>query len=360
MSPRSPSVSQTHAGVDASVLVPVRNEARGLADTVAAMRAQRFAGTVELLLIDGRSEDDTRAVAAGLSAVDGRIRVLDNPNATTPHALNVGLRHARGEFVVRMDAHTFYPPDYIARGIERLRRGDVDWVCGPQIPHGTGAWSRRVALALSTRLGAGASRKWGRVGDAAEPASGEEFELDTGVFGGVWRRDFVAELGGWDGEWAINQDSELAARVLERGGRIVCLPELGARYVPRDSLRGLARQYWRYGAYRAKTARRHPDSLRASLLLSPAVATAALAAVLPSPIRGLARGAVGLYGATVAAVSAQAAADAGVRDAAALPAVFATMHLAWGAGFIAGCARFGPPLGAIAALARPRGQRPAR
>jgi glycosyltransferase involved in cell wall biosynthesis len=138
--------------VDASVLIPVLNEEAHIREAVDAMRAQRFDGTIEYLFMDGGSTDRTRAILEELAQEEPRIRVLDNPGRTTPHALNVGLHAARGEFVVRMDAHAFYPPRYIAAGVERLERGDVDWVAGAAIPRGTGRWSRRVALALNSGL----------------------------------------------------------------------------------------------------------------------------------------------------------------------------------------------------------------
>src|SRR5204862_1301638 len=167
---------------------------------------------------------------------DPRIRVLDNPRRTTAHALNVGLAAARGTYVARMDAHAFYPSAYLASGVQRLRRGDVVWVAGAAIPRGEGRWSRRVALALNSGLTTVGSRKWGEGQD--------EVELDTGVFAGVWARATLDRFGGWDPEWPVNQDSELAARVLDAGERIVMLPAMAAEYVPRDTLRGLARQYF--------------------------------------------------------------------------------------------------------------------
>lgn len=331
-------MSQDVSQLDASILVPVFNEAEHLVETVRAMRRQRFAGDFEVLLIDGRSDDGTRAIAERLSAGDPSIRVLDNQQRSIPHALNVGLRHARGRFIVRMDAHTYYPPDYIERGVARLRRGDVAWVSGPQVPYGRTSGSRRVALALSTPFGTGASAKWGWAADR-QSSGREELELSTGVFCGVWRRETLTALGGWDEAWPINEDAELAARVLASGGRIVCLPELAARYVPRDRLWRLARQYWRYGHYRAKTVRRHPTTLRPSHLLPPAVA-GSLALAVAGPARRPARLGAFLYGMALVGSAARAARRAPPSTAAALPAVFATMHLAWGAGFLAGCVRF--------------------
>jgi succinoglycan biosynthesis protein ExoA len=337
--------------VDASVLIPVLNEERYIRETVAAMQAQRFDGSVEFLFMDGRSDDRTKAILEELSAEDARIRVFDNPGRSSTAGLNVGLRNARGDYIVRMDAHTFYPEDYIARGVERLRRGDVVWVAGPQVPYGTSKWSRRVALALGSWFGTGGSARWG-----ADANGGGERELDTGVFAGLWHRATVEEHGGWDEGWPINQDSELAARVLRAGGRIVSIPELAARYVPRDSLRGLARQYWRYGNYRAKTASRHPESLDPRHLFAPGIALAVVGSVAaPRPLRTLARAGVAVYALAVGAASVQALGETEEpADAAALPVVFAVMHGAWGFGYLAGSVRFGPPLAGLARIARGR------
>src|SRR3954451_1534468 len=336
--------------VGASVLVPVLNEEEHIREAVDAMRAQEFGATIEFLFMDGGSTDGTRALLEELAAEDPRIRVLDNPGRTTPHALNVGLAAAGGTFVVRMDAHTFYPPRYIAAGVERLERGDVDWVAGPAIPRGTGRWSKRVALALNSGLTTVGSRKW----RAAQDGGGDEVELDTGVFAGVWRRETLDRYGGWDTGWPINQDSELAARVIADGGRIVLLPEMGAEYVPRDDLKGLARQYWRYGIYRGKTSRYHANSLRRSQLVAPGLALAVLAALGgPRVLRAPARLAVASYAASLAAVSVRVAEPGEERDAAALPVVFAIMHLTWGFGFLWSVVRFGPPLAALARLVRP-------
>jgi len=322
--------------IAASVLVPVLNEAAHIRDCVAAMRAQELDEDYELLFLDGGSTDGTRELLTELAAEDARIRVLDNPARTVPHALNIGLREARGGVVVRMDAHTLYPPRYLADGLERLRRGDVVWVSGPQLPHGVDAGTRRIALALSTRLGTGGAAYRHEADGETVAASG---------FTGLFDRRFVERLGGWDEGWPANQDAELAARVRKAGGSIVILPALAAQYVPRGSLRALARQYRRYGVYRAKTCARHPDTTELRHALPPALVLGAVAAALPlGPLRSAARVVMAVYGAGLIVTAVAAARRAPLRDAAALPAVFATMHAAWGSGFLAGCARFGPPV----------------
>ncbi len=329
---------------DVTVLIPVLDEEAHIEEAVEAMRAQRFDGTIEFLFIDGGSSDATPRILRRLAADDERIRLLDNPARRTPNGLNVGLAHARGTVVVRMDAHTVYPSDYIARGVQRLARGDVAWVSGPQVPVGRGGWSTRIALALGTSLG---------VGGATFRHAQNEIEVDTG-FTGLWRREMLRQHGGWDEGWPVNQDAELAARIRRAGGTIVCLPELAADYVPRDSLRRLASQYWRYGQYRVKTSARHPESMRRSHVLAPGLVVAVpLALMSLGPVSRLARAGLGLY-ATACAITTARVANANPQasraDAVALPAVFLTMHLAWGAGFLMGCARFGTPLRALRGL----------
>jgi succinoglycan biosynthesis protein ExoA len=331
--------------VDVSVLTPVLNEEAHLREAAARMLAQRFDGTIEFLFIDGGSRDRSAEILRALERADPRVRVLRNPRQSTPVALNIGLAAARGTYIARMDAHTLYPDDYLATGVSRLQRGGVAHVSGPQVARGKGTWSRRIARALGTPLGTGGAQH--------RHVTDGEIEVDSG-FTGVWPRSVLEAQGGWDEEWPNDQDSELAARIREDGGRIVCVPEMESAYIPRDSLGGLARQYWRYGVYRAKTSRAHPETMRRSHVLAPTLALSVPAAVVPvRGVRRLARAGLALWGAAVVGVStAEAWRNApGDRsppaNAAALPTVFGAMHFAWGSGFLVGCARFGPPLRAL-------------
>ena len=330
----------------AAVLVPVLDEVRHLERAVRTMSAQELDGDLEILVIDGGSTDGSRDLVARLSRSDARIRLLDNPAGRTPNGLNIGLRAARATYVVRMDAHALYPPDYVARGIERLERGDVDCASGPQVAVGDRPTGVAVARALQSPLGVGGAR--------FRRAGADEQDVDSG-FCGVWRRDLLLELGGWDEDWPVNQDAELAARIRARGGRIVCVPQMAAQHVTRSSLRALARQYWRYGQYRAKTARRHPGGLRRSHVLPPGLVSLVAAAALPTRrARPLRRG-VALYaGSLVAEGQRMALRDAPAGLGMRVTAALATMHLSWGAGFLAGCRRFGMPWRALAALPRDR------
>ncbi len=333
-------------GIACSVLVPVLNEEGQIAETMRAMLAQECPGELEFLVVDGGSSDRTREVVAGLATQDPRIRLLDNPRRTASSGLNVGLANARGKWVARMDGHTRYPTRYIALGIDRLACGDTRWVSGPPIPVGRGAVSRALTLALRTPLGRGGSRKW-----AADAGEACEYQLDSGVFAGVWERATVLEYGGWDERWQRNQDSEMAGRFLARGERLICLPAMASYYSPRDSLRSLWRQYLQYGEFREMTAVRHPGTMRLSHLMPPAlVATVALGlGVRRGPVSWLARGALGAYICVLAIAGMHAARSAeDTRDATLVPLVLVVMHLAHGTGAWAGALRHGAPAAGIA------------
>ena len=308
------------------------------------MRDQRYPGRLELLFIDGGSQDRTPEILARLAGEDPRVRVLGNLLRRTPHALNIGLSAATGTVICRMDAHTRYPPDYVRIGVERLLRGDAVSVSGPQIAVGCGRWSRRVALALQSPLGVGGARF--RLG------ADQEFEVDTG-FTGLWLRETLERHGGWDEHWHNDQDHELAMRLSAAGGRHICVPAMAAEYIPRDSLPALARQYWRYGFFKVRTLRRHPSSMRPSHLLPPGLAATLIGAVAaPRGVRRVARIGLGVYCLALGRAAVATCGRASRADRAFLPLVLATMHLAYGFGMLAGSARAGVPAAAVAEAAR--------
>jgi hypothetical protein len=204
-------------------------------------------------------------------------------------------------------------------------------------------------------MGRGASDKW-QAEDAVDAP--EEWELTTSVFAGVWRRETLDALGGWDPAWAVNEDSEMASRVLARGGRLVCRSEMAARYTPRDSLAGLGRQYRSYGRHRAKTFVRHPESAGPLRVATAALPVAIGAGVLPGRVGRAARAATAAYGALLAVQALRTAETP--REAPPLAAVFGTMHVAFAAGFLEGLIVDGPRRRALRASTPRPIVRPAR
>lgn len=327
--------------VDVSVLVPVLNEAAHLRGAIASMLAQSYPGSIEYLFIDGGSTDGSREIITEFAQRDQRIRLLENPDRTTPRALNRGLCEARGEFVARMDAHARYPPKFVEAGVERLKLGSVVHVTAPSVAVGYDCWSRRVALALRSPLGVG--------GATYRRGVETELEVDAG-FTGLWPRAVLIAHGGWNDDAVGDEDYELSARLRKDGGRIVTMPQIAAAYSPRNSLLALARQYWVYGQARTRTSRLHPESLRPSQLLPATLAlTLGTGVIAPRALARWARAGMLIYGAVLIGESRRALRrGAAPADATSLPAVFAAMHLAYGLGSLAGAATYGVPVAALA------------
>lgn len=325
-----------------SIVVPCRNELHYLAPCLDSILATDYPrDRLEILVVDGESDDGTRAIADLYAARRATtVRVLRNPGRTAPTALNLGIREARGEVVARMDAHATYPPEYLPRLVEALGTMGADNVGGvlTTLPANGGSMARAIAVALSHPFGVGNSRF--RIG-AATPQW-----VDTVAFG-CWPRHVFTWIGGFDEELVRNQDDEFNHRLVARGGRVLLVPSVTARYYARETLGQVARMFYQYGLYKPLVARKVGRVMTVRQLAPPAFTLALALAAALAPWLGVAR----LFGAGLAAVYAAAALGAaatqvprlGVRGALNLAAAFPVMHLSYGWGFLRGLVRWALP-----------------
>ncbi len=257
-----------------TVLIPARNEERDIERCLAAVAAQTFdQARLQILVVDGASTDATvaRARAAFTRFGLADAEVLTNPAGTTPSSLNLGLAHARGEILCRVDARSLIPPDYVARCASRLTGEQEIAVVGgrqvavPPVDNGVGVG---IARALNNRWGMGLSRY------RRDAASGPS---DTVYLGAFRTADLVA-VGGWDERLATNQDFDLNRRLANRGV-VFFDAALSVSYVPRSSLGALFRQYRRFGRWKVRYWRLTHDRPRArqlSLMVAPGCVLAGL------------------------------------------------------------------------------------
>ena len=314
-----------------SVVIPCRNERAHIEACLrSVLRMDAPEGGFEVIVADGMSDDGTREIIQRIATEDARLRLVDNPKGTTPCGLNVGINAARGDIVVRMDAHTEFAPDYLTQCIRALEETGADNVGGPWIAHGQGYLQRSIAAAFSSPFVAGGARGHCPM---------HEGPVDT-VYLGCWRRGVFNRIGLFDEELVRNQDDELNLRLLRAGGRIWQSPRIRSWYTPRDSLRGLFRQYFQYGYWKVRVVQKHrlPASWR-HLVPGTFVAVLALlgAASVVVPLARVAFGALAaVYAVAVLAASVVSAAQAGWDLLPILPAVFACYHFAYGCGWLAG------------------------
>ncbi|SDU81626.1 Glycosyltransferase like family 2 [Microlunatus sagamiharensis] len=321
-----------------SVVMPVLNEERHLGAAVAGVLAQEYAGELEVVLAVGPSRDRTRAIADAIAAEDPRVTVVDNPAARTPHALNLAIGAARHDVIVRVDGHGMLADGYVRRAVELLEETGAANVGGVMDAQGSTPFEEAVAAAYTTKLGLG--------GSAFHLAESQAGPAET-VFLGVFRREALRAVGGFDETMHRAQDWELNHRLLASGRLIWFSPELRVTYRPRSSVRALAKQMYDTGKWRREVIRRYPDTANVRYL-APPVATLAIAAgtaaalvgsLTGSPLLRLGWAAPGGYAAVIlggSAVTARSMSDAArVR----LPLVLAVTHLSWGAGFLVGLRR---------------------
>lgn len=266
----------TMAGQDISVsiIVPCRNERWFIRDFVESVFLQEPVGSAfELIIADGMSDDGTREILKECIAVHPDLVLLDNPDKTTPHALNCGIRAARGEIIVRMDVHTNYAQDYVSQCVHALRTTGAMCVGGPWVAEGNTPVQRAIAAAFQSPVGSG--------GAASRRA---EFSgwVDTVYLGAWWRTDLLA-LGGFDETLVRNQDDELALRIHREGGKVWQSSQIRSVYVPRTSLALLYRQFSQYGYWKIPVIRKHklPASPRHLAPLAFFTLLLILAAVMP-------------------------------------------------------------------------------
>jgi len=306
-----------------SVAVPARNEERTIGATLDALRAQDYR-QLQIIVVDGGSTDGTAAVVARHAAEDPRIELLDSPKQTIPAGLNVALEHARGRWLVRMDAHSTVGPEYVGAAVARLREGRWGGVGGRKDGVGTSPAGRAIAAALGSRFGVGGSLyHHGRA----------EQEVDHIPFG-AYPTDLVRRLQGWDERLEANEDFEFDYRLRSSGATLLFDPALQISWRSKQTLADLYRQYLRYGRGKMDVLLLHPRSARPRHLLPPLLVAylAATAAIgLRRPV--LAAALAGPYAAALAAASARTAGTLDDPRARRLvPDAFLAMHVGWGLG----------------------------
>lgn len=322
------------APITVSVIVPCYNERETIHLLLDALYAQTFPhGEMEVVVADGMSTDGTRDAIAFWAAEhpDLTVRVVENPERVIPAALNAALRAARGEFIVRVDAHSMPAPDYVARSIENLRAGRGENVGGIwRIQPGAAGWvARSIAAAAAHPLG---------VGGASYRVGGEPQAVDTVPFG-AFRKKLVEQIGCYDETLLSNEDYEYNARIRKAGGTVWFDPQIQSVYFARATFGALARQYWRYGYWKWRMLRRYPETVRWRQGLPPlfvlSLLTLGLLAFWMPWARALFAVEVGVYALILLAAGAHASWRR--RDAAlliGLPIAIAVMHLTWGAAFL--------------------------
>ena len=319
-----------------SVIIPCLNEDKTIHLLLDALYSQTYPiGLLDVVIADGLSTDNTRKVISefGSEHPDLKIAVIDNPKRHIPSGLNLAIKASSGEYLVRLDAHSIPRPDYIARCIEAHLAGIAENIGGVWDiqPQNDSLIARSIAAAASHPLG---------VGDAKYRYANKAEYVDTVPFGS-FNKAYLEEIGGFDETLLTNEDYELNTRIRQAGGQVWLDPQIRTIYYARRNLRDLARQYWRYGFWKAEMIRRYPGTLRPRQALPPLfVAGLVLLFLLGAvwrPVLWTGIALLGLYLLVLIMVGTQIAINKkNIPMIFGVPLAIATMQLTWGTGFLVG------------------------
>lgn len=308
------------------MVLPTLNERPFIRDCLDSLRAQDYPDLIEILVVDGGSTDGTQQI---VTAEGPRVRLLDNPRVTAAAAMNIGIRHVKGDIVCRADAHARYAPDYVRRCVEVLLDTGADNVGGPMRPVGTTDFGRAVAAVTCSPFGIGRGRFH----------YSKQREIVDTVYLGCWWRRTLEDLEGYDEsslQWAA-EDQELNFRLRRNGGTVVLDPSIRSWYFPRETPKALARQYFNYGMAKASTLAKH-GTLPTWRPLAPA-ALAGVSTTMAMTQRGWRRFALLLlHGGTCAVAGIRLGSQRGVTRRHAFVAA-EICHWSYGLGFMRGLGR---------------------
>lgn len=318
-----------------SVVMPVRNEADFIRRSLGAVLSQDYPPSrLEVLVVDGMSDDGTPDLVHRIAAehADREVDVLPNPAGIVPQALNLALDRVTGDVVIRVDGHCVIPHDYVRRCVRLLRETGAACAGGCVETVGETRAARAIAVAQSSRFGVG--------GVAFRVGASRGGPVDTVAFG-AYRREVFDRVGRFLPDLVRNQDDEFNYR-LNRAGETVWLdPSIRVTYYSRATLRALWRQYFQYGFYKIRVMREH--GLMSIRHLVPAAFVLMLLAGTISSLATWHVAPLALTAGTYVVVDVAVASVIGNQRQAPVHVIataFATIHLAYGFGFLWGILRW--------------------
>lgn len=315
--------------------MPVHNEGNFIQRSLGALLDQTYPeDRLEIILADGMSTDNTRELARQVaSGSTVEVKLVKNVKKIAPSGLNLALRAAKGEIIVRVDGHTIVEPEYVSECVDALLRTGAANVGGKMNAVSENPIGQAIAIATSSRFG---------IGNARFHYSDQEEYVDT-VYLGAWPRKIFDKYGLFNEELVRNQDDEFNYRLRDGGEKILLVPTIRSIYYNRSSFKTLWRQYFQYGYWKVRVLQMHPRqmSLRQFVpfaFVASLITTAVLSLIIPFGIWAFA----GLL-LTYLIANFAATILAGKTTVRLLPMIsftFAILHLSYGFGFLLGVFSF--------------------
>jgi succinoglycan biosynthesis protein ExoA len=320
--------------------MPVLNERTYVEDAVRTILTQDYAGEQDLVLALGPSTDGTTELVEKLAKTDARVRFVRNPGTDIPLGLNLAIESTTHPIIVRVDAHSELAPGYTDRAVATLGRTGAANVGGIMVANGKTPFQMAVARAYNSKFG---------LGGASYHSGGKEGPAESAYLG-VFQREILEEVGGYDPSLRRGEDWELNLRIREAGHTVWFDPELKVTYWPRENWRKLTRQFFTTGVWRGELVRRHPRHTPVRFFAPPLLVLAFLASIIGGSLQIAGVIHWGKLSYLVFAVHSGLVAyillliylgliyenGKSWRDRWLFILVLPTMHLSWGSGFLRG------------------------
>lgn len=318
-----------------SLVLPVRNEEKFIDSCLQALVSQDYPHEkFEILIADGYSTDLTRDLISKFDSMLPNILIFDNPGLIVPTGLNILIRQAKGQFIVRVDGHTVIAPDYVRQCVTALIGSRAENVGGKMTAVGSNVFGKAVAVATSVPFG---------IGDARFHYSTQEEYVDS-VYLGAWPIHVFRRIGLFDEELVRDQDDEFNYRLRSFGGKILLSPRINSWYTVRGKPLLLWKQYFQYGYWKVRVLQKHPRQMSLRQFIPPAFVLAIVASLIISS--AVSWGWVslvaiaGLYLVVNLLFSFSIASKKGWQLLRHLPIAFSIIHLSYGLGFLIGLFKF--------------------
>lgn len=236
-----------------SIIIPLMNEEKYIDRCIQSIISQDYPlANMEVIFVDGQSNDDsTKIIDRYIQQYKGKVKLFENNNKTVPYAMNIGIKNSKGKYIVRLDAHSEYPNNYITSCISALERTNSDNAGGLAITKGYGLIGESFSTVLSSKFGVGNS------GFRTNAMSGY---VDTVPFG-TFKRETFSKYGLYDERLTRNQDYELNYRIRKNGGRIYLDSTIKLIYYCRNTVPGILKQSYENGKWNVITYKLCPGSM---------------------------------------------------------------------------------------------------
>lgn len=316
-----------------SVIIPVRNEAKFIAKTIEYLQNQEYPEyRMEIIVVDGQSDDETCTIVKSIAASDPRVRLFDNPKRLSSAARNIGAHKARGEIILYVDGHTYIDNAHLLLHTAKLmEENEVSVLSRPQFLEtpDNNRFQRAVALARRSPVGHGLD---------STIYESRELYVNPASSGAAYKKEVFVKVGGFDERYDAAEDYEFNYRVGQAGYRSFTSLKLAVYYYPRKTIAALFKQMGRYGTGRMRLAVKHPDTFGLGTLV-PVLLTFGLLllpflSLLPEKLCLAYGGLYGLYLAMILLSSLLISLKRGIGYLAYLPLIFPTIHFGLGYGFI--------------------------